>query len=278
MKKFLTVITAAAIAAVMTACSGGSQQVNGTAAETEPAVHNYTYVDPSGTEYSGTYTGGWESNMPNGEGSFEGNSEYSNITIMGNWSNGQPNGQCRLVEKGDNVLTYNGDLFFGVIQGNGDCKLENSNGGIISTYSGEWKDDSFNGYGERTFYFTAEKAAETGTDHYVYKGGFSDGKCNGEGELTVYYTKENAEKVGADFMVCTGQTKNDDFVEPYRYTLYKNNQIVQEGRVRDGKYISDSDKALNDAIYDGIKDIAGDGFLGGIFDAIAPEFYDRNAE
>ena len=277
MKKNLAFIAAAAIAAAMTACSGGSQQVNGTAAETEPALHDYTYVTTTGIEYSGTYTGGWENNMPNGEGSFE--SSSGNVTITGSWSNGQPNGQCRWVGKYDTyVCTYSGNMFFGVHQGNGDFKIADLNGNIAYVYYGEWSDDCYNGSGEETTYYTAEEAAESGCSKAVYKGGFSRGSWNGEGEYTVYFTAESAEQGGADYVVYTGQAKDGSFVEPYRYAYYKNNQIAEEGRVRDGQFVSDTEKAIGDFAYDILDDAVGDGFWGGVFDIIAPEIYDRNAE
>ncbi|MBD5139006.1 MAG: hypothetical protein HDT24_06840 [Ruminococcus sp.] len=112
----------------------------------------------------------------------------------------------------------------------------------------------------------------------MYKGDFSDGKWNGEGELTVYYTKEHAEQINTDYIVYTGQTKDNSFVEPYRYARYKNSQLIEEGRVRNGELISDMRKAAGDLAYDTLDDALGDGILGGLFDIIAPEFYDRNAE
>lgn len=277
MKKFLALIAAAALAASMTACSGGSRQVNGTAAEAESAVHDYTYVTPTGIEYSGSYTGGWENNQPNGEGSFE--NSAGTVKITGSWSSGQPNGQCRWIGKYDTYLcTYNGDMFFGVRQGNGEFKITDLNGNLTYLYSGEWTDDCYSGNGEEITYYTAEEAAETGVSGFEYKGNFSRSKWNGEGEYTIYFNAETAGEGSADCVVYTGQTKDGSFVEPYRYAFYKNNQIVNEGRVRDGNYISDTEKAIGDAIYDGLRNKAGDGFWGGVFDIIAPEIYDRNAE
>lgn len=274
MKKFLALIAAAALAASMTACSGGSRQVNGTAAEAESAVHDYTYVTSTGIEYSGSYTGGWENNLPNGEGSFE--DTAGSFKIVGSWSNGMPNGQCRYTEKYDtSVSIYNGEVFFGVYQGNGELTIEDLNGNLLQRYSGEWKNGGLDGYGEYTNFYTDEEAAKLGYYRIVYKGGFSNFQWNGEGEFTKYFTDDNT---GADCVVYTGQLKDGDFIEPYRYAFYKNNKIVEEGRVRGGEYVSDTEKAIGDAIYDGLRNKAGDGFWGGVFDAIAPEIYDRNAE
>lgn len=280
MKKISALIAAALIAAAMTACGDGeSVQANATAAQTESVSHDFTYITSSGSSYTGTYTGGWADGKPNGEGSFEGDSEKGHTTVAGNWSGGQPHGQCRKTLKNDkSIRTWNGDFFYGVLQGNGDWKSEDLNGNLLQKYSGEWKDDKTNGIGEMTYYYTAERAAESGIQRRVYKGGFSDNKWNGEAESTVYYTDELAEKIGADYCVYTGETKDNAFVEPYRYTFYKDNKAVEQGRVRDGKHISDDEKAVKDGIYDILDGLTGDGFFGDIFDAVAPNFYDRNAE
>lgn len=283
MKKISALIAAVAMAATITACNGGSndgsRQVNGTAAETVSAVHDYTYVTSSGNTFSGTYTGGWENGQPNGEGTFEGEGEKGKETVMGNWSNGKPHGQCKAVRRTDTgVRTWSGEYFYGEMQGNGSWKSEDLNGNLLQSYSGEWKNNKPGGIGEISYYYNDEEAAEYGFTRRVYKGGFSDSKWNGEGELTIYYTKEYAEQVNTDYIVYTGQAKDDSFVEPYRYARYKNNQIVEEGRVRDGKRISDAEKAKGDFAYDLVDDALGDGILGDLFDIIAPEFYDRNAE
>ena len=282
MKKFSAIIAAAAMAATMAACNGDSgeaRQANGTAAEAESAVHDYTYVTTSGDAYSGTYTGGWENGQPNGEGTFEGEGETGKETVMGSWLNGQPHGQCKAVRQTDTgVSTWNGEFFYGELQGNGSWKSEDLNGNLISSYSGEWKNNKLNGIGERNYYYNDKEAAEYGFTRRVYKGGFSDSKWNGEGELTIYNTTEYAEQVNADYFVYTGQVKDGNFVEPYRYASYKNNQIVEEGRVKDGRRVSDTEKALKDFAYDVADDALGDGIWGSLFDAIAPEFYDRNAE
>lgn len=280
MKKISALIAAALIAAAMTACGDGeSVQANATAAQTESVSHDFTYTTPSGKSYSGTYTGGWADGKPNGEGSFEGDSEKGHITLAGNWSGGQPHGQCRQTLKNDkNIRTWNVDFFYGVIQGNGDWKAEDLNGNLLRKYSGEWKDGNSNGIGEMTYYHTAEEAAENGVQRRVYKGGFSDGKWNGEAELTVYYTDELVEKYGDDYCVYTGEAKDGALTEPYRYAFYKDSEVVEQGRVRNGKFVSDGEKAFKDGIYDALRGFAGDGPVGDAFDALAPNFYDRNAE
>ncbi len=275
MKRFLAIIAAAAIAASMTACGGGeSQQVNGNAANAESASHSITLDG-----VPGTYTGGWSGDMPNGEGSFV--SSDGTQSAAGNWSNGQLNGKCRVTAQIDDFLvTYNGDYFFGEMDGTGDFKLEDSNGNIISTYSGEFKNGLFSGIGELIYYYNDEQAAQIGVHRQITKGSFNNNLPNGEVSVTEYLTKETVKQLGADvnIVVYTGESKDGNMIEPYRYEFYKDNQIVEQGRVRDGKYISDGEKAVKDGIYDVLRGLAGDGLAGDIFDGVAPSFYDRNAE
>ncbi len=275
MKRFLAIIAAAAIAASMTACGGGeSQQVNGTAADAESASHSIT-IDG----VPGTYTGGWSGDLPNGEGSFV--STDGTQSAAGNWLNGQLNGKCRVIAKTDDfIITYNGDYFFGVIQGTGDLKMEDLNGNIICTYSGEWKDNLFNGNGEYIRYFSDEEAVQTGMHRQIIKGSFYNDLTNGEVSVTEYLTEETINQLGADIniIVNTGEAKDGDLIEPYRYAFYKDDQLVEQGRYRDGKFISDGEKAIKDGVYDILRGLAGDGLAGDIFDGVAPSFYDRNAE
>lgn len=208
------------------------------ATEAYKEIDNYEYVTPDGDKVLGTYTGDWENNQPNGKGIYK--SSDGIIYIDGNWENGQPNGQCKRIFKSDmGVLTYDGDFVFGVRQGNGDYRAEDSSGNPILTYSGEWKDDKFNGNGLLIEYYTDEEAAEFGINRTLYKGELSDDNMNGEGEMTFFYTDEKAKEVGADYMVCKGQMKDNTFVEPYIYVVYKDSQIIEEGVVKNGEYISD---------------------------------------
>lgn len=275
MKKVLTLIAAAAIAASMTACGNGeAQQANAAVTEAQSASHDFTFAG-----FSGTYTGGWSGGMPNGEGSFV--SAGGEFTYSGNWSNGQLNGKCRCVEKTDEyTCTYNGDYFYGVIQGNGEMKMEFASGDIsYFTYSGEWKDNTITGKGERDCNYSDEKAAEIGLLRLTSKGYFSENMANGELEETHYFTEAVAEEYGADYCVYTGEAKDGALIEPYRYAFYKDNKVVEEGRVRDGKYISDGEKKIKDGAYDFFKGVTGKifGETGeNVYDAIVP--YDRNAE
>ena len=280
---------------------GGWYILNRQAASSSESAHDFTYVTPSGTEYTGTYTGDWSNGQPNGDGEFSGKGEDGSISLVGTWSNGKPNGQCRRILTTDTYTqTYSGDYFYGELRGNGSWKIEDSNGNLTKTYTGEFRDDQRNGSGEITYYYTDEEAAENGYDRRVYKGQFANDAWSGAGELTIYYTAEYAASSGIERLVYTGQYSDgwtgeveqviyctsayadehdfDTLVEPYRYACYQNGKVVEEGRVRDGKHISDAAKAGDDALYDAARSLFGDGFWGDIFDLVMPAFYDRNAE
>lgn len=300
-KRVLTLAAALAMAALLSACGKG--------ADASP-VHDYTYTTPAGNEFSGTYTGGWEGGQPNGEGSFSSKGEKGEISLDGTWANGQPNGQCRYIFKDDTYIgTFSGDFFYGEMKGNIDYKIEDLEGNLMITYSGEFRDGDCNGNGEKTDYYNAESgidrvkykgtfsdgnldgegemtvyytaggAGQYGVNSWVYKGQFSDGNLAGEGTMIYYFTSEYAEAHGGvDCEILTGQYRDGGFVEPYRYAFWKGNEVLEEGRVRNGEYVSNTEKAFKDSIYDGLRDMAGDGITGYLFDILAPEFYDRNAE
>ncbi len=300
MRRFLSIaLSLCLVLTAISACGG-------------PSAHDFTYVMPDGNVYTGMYTGGWEGGQPNGEGEFSGKGERGTVSLVGNWSNGQPNGQCRYILKTDKYTgTYNGDYFYGERQGNGSVKFEDLDGNLIRTYTGEFQDSQYSGSGEMTYYYTDEKAAENGYDRRVYKGQFANDDWSGAGELTIYYTAEYAASYGVERVVYsgqysdgwtgelerayyftseyadkyqldteihTGQYMDGTFVEPYRYAFYLNGKAVEEGRIRDGEYVSDAEKAVNDGIYDGLRSLAGDGILGDLYDIFAPSVYDRNAD
>jgi len=277
-----------------------------------PSAHDFTYVTPDGDEYTGTYTGGWEGGQPNGEGEFSGKGERGTVSLVGNWSNGQPNGQCRYIFETDTYIgTYNGDYFYGERQGNGNAKFEDLDGNLLKTYTGSFQSNQYSGSSEMTYYYTEEEAAEYGYDRKIYKGQFANNDWSGAGELTFYctaeyaascgverislsgqysdgwtgeveqtfyFTSEYADQYQLDTEVHAGQCIDGTLVEPYRYALYLSGKEIEKGRIKDGKYISDAEKALNDSIYDGLRSLAGDGILGDLYDIFAPSIYDRNAD
>lgn len=274
------------------------------------STHDFVYETLGGEKYSGTYKGDWKDDCPNGEGSFTGKGERGQLTLVGNWSNGQPNGQCRRVLTTDTyVQTYSGDYFFGTWQGTGNLKVEDLAGNPLLTYSGEFQDGKYSGQGEKTDYYTDEQAAEYGYSRITYSGGFQNGKCsgqgemtyyhteeyaaergysrrvfkgtyshgalNGEAELTVYYTNEYAAANGIDCEVLSGKYQNNNFSGSTRYTFYKGGKAIETGTIKNGKYVSDTEKSIKDALYDELRDAAGDGIMGDLFDIFGPAFYDR---
>lgn len=301
-KRIMVSATAFAMAALLSAC--GSDR------EAAASVHDYTYTTFAGNKYSGTYTGGWEGGQPNGEGSFSGKGEKGEVSLVGTWVGGQPNGQCRQIAKNDTYIkTYSGDFFYGEVKGEGDFKIEDLDGNLVSTYSGgfregkydgsgeityyytdaesgygrkvykgQFADGAWNGKGELAFYNTPEYAAQCGCDRRVFKGQFSDNVLGGEAEMALYFTQEHADAYGFDCEIWTGQYKDDRFAEPCRYALYKDGKVLEEGRIRDGDHVSDTEKAFKDGVYDLLRGVAGDGIVGDLYDIFAPEFYDRNGE
>lgn len=214
------------------------------ASESYAEIENYKYVTPAGSSYSGTYTGDWVNDQPNGKGIFA--SSDGALRIDGNWENGQPNGICQYTEKSASAFsTYNGDFVSGEFNGNGETTSDYYDeeaaklGFNKVLYKGEFSGGKKNGKGEMTVYYTDEMAKELGIDHALYKGEFSDDKQNGEGETMIFYTAEMAKELGFDYMVTTGQVKDGSRVEPYRYALYKDNQIIEEGTIKNGNRISD---------------------------------------
>lgn len=295
MKKLLAFAAILTMAAALTACGDDE--------------HSFTYLASDGNAYSGTYSGDWKKGGPNGDGSFS--TEDGSFTIIGSWSNGQPNGQCReiLIKDGETV-SYNGNYFYGVWQGSGEYTVKSDNaeikrrgeyfngkltgegeetctysaeyaaeyGGRISeTYKGGFTDNIKSGIAEYTVTYTDEVAAEKGYGYRVYNGSYANDTWNGDAQLTIYYTDEKTAALGYDRMIYTGQCENGTFVEPYRYAKCNGNNVISEGRVRDGKFISDNEKAIKDTIYDFVDEATGDGVIGDLFDIFGPAFYDRNA-
>ena len=112
---------------------------------------------------SGTYSGEWKSNAPNGQGSIK----FENGTIYtGEWKNGQINGQGKATYASGDV--YEGEFKGGKCDGYGTCIYAN---GVI--YEGEWIDGKHDGQG-----------IYTAANGNVYEGEFKDGLPNGQGKCT----------------------------------------------------------------------------------------------
>lgn len=124
-------------------------------------VKNMVYTISEG--YSGTYTGEWKNDQPDGEGKIQ----WDNGNVYeGEWENGMPNGQgtCRY-SNGD---VYTGEWVNDFITGKGTMKYANG-----EVYEGEWNQGYCEGQG------TLTKA-----NGDVYSGKWVQSKLNGQGTAT----------------------------------------------------------------------------------------------
>lgn len=181
-------------------------------------------------EVTGTYTGRWQKNRPEGEGTltFNNGSVYS-----GEWKGGKANGQGTLTyasgdiyegeykegrRDGHGVYTFtDGDVYEGEFKDgmyNGHGVYTYASG---SVYDGEWKDDKKEGQGVQTFGEGTNYAGD------VYEGEFKDGLYNGHG---VYRW--------TDGRIYEGEWKDDK--KDGQGTMTFADGDVYEGEWKDGKY------------------------------------------
>lgn len=183
-----------------------------------------------------------------------------------------------------------------------------------TVYKGQFANDEKSGEGVQTLYYTEKLSAEIGVDRVVYEGQFADNTWNGAGIKTIYYTSEHTaqhglkcmaiqaiysdgafanggttqqaeyytpefgRQYGYDCVIYTGQTQNGSMVEPYRYVRYTNGKVYDQGRVKNGKFVSDGEKAVKDYLYDGLREAFEDEDMGDLFDIFGPMLYDRYSE
>lgn len=132
----------------------------------------------NGVLRKGTYTGDSQNDKPNGEGLFVSTDDLPALKYEGNWADGRPVGKGLLkdegyplsIREGDEALLktgkYDGETIDGIPAGHGTFSATNSEG-IKWTYTGAFKNGTFNGYGETVW--DAEGAT-------VEKGNYTDGK------------------------------------------------------------------------------------------------------
>lgn len=109
----------------------------------------------SDTNYNGTYTGDTTDGIPNGSGKFICNLDDLSVTYEGTWKDGTPSDKGHLssdnftVKFADVERTgiFDGDVLNGIADGTGTFTATNSYGETY-TYTGEWKNNIFNGQGE----------------------------------------------------------------------------------------------------------------------------------
>lgn len=112
----------------------------------------------SGTDYDGKYTGNALNGVPDGNGKFIYKSDDISISYDGSWKESMPYGKGHLISNNFTVAfndvnrigEFDGETLNGIANGQGKFKATNGNG-LTYTYTGEWKDNIFNGQGKRIF-------------------------------------------------------------------------------------------------------------------------------
>lgn len=161
-------------------------------------------VELQDNTYAGTYSGDVLDGKPEGEGTFKYNDEKDiSIEYNGNWRDGKMEGKgelssnnfCINFSQVKRIGTFKGVTENGVANGEGTFEAATDEN-ISYTYSGGWKDGTWNGYGEQTF----EENEKGLIDR---KGNFSDGEyLPTPGELMVYLT-------GSDLKFSVSNEKKD---------------------------------------------------------------------
>lgn len=184
--------------------TSSSSTASASSSQANPAVQTVTNqsITVSAGE-KGTYTGQWENGKPSGQGKMvvENGGIYE-----GNWENGLRSGQGTFTFANgakyegnwkNDVRTGQGKLIYTdgtVYEGNWKNNKRNGQGKCIysngNTYEGNWENDNMNGHGKYIW--------KSGN---FYEGDFVDGKFNGQG--TVTYT---------DGTTKSGTWKDNEFV------------------------------------------------------------------
>ncbi len=152
-----------------------------TTPETETAVSFTFETEFSGKKRTGEYTGENDNGTPNGKGTFVSADDLPALVYEGNWADGKPAGEGHLKDEGftirfyeeergefDRVGSYDGDTLDGIPKGQGKYTAVNDEG-VKWTYTGEFANGTFNGYGEQVW---------ESDDATKYKGIFVDGTYN----------------------------------------------------------------------------------------------------
>ena len=184
--------------------ASSSSTASASSSQAKPAVQTVTNqsITVSAGE-KGTYTGQWADGKPSGQGKMV---LDKGGVYEGNWENGLRNGQGTFtfangakyignwkndVRTGQGKLIYTGGS---VYEGNWQNNKQNGQGKLTFSggdiYEGNWENDKWNGHGKYIW--------KSGT---VYEGDFADGKLNGQG--TVTYT---------DGTTKSGTWKDNEFV------------------------------------------------------------------
>jgi len=146
MKKTSLFVVIALMAALLTACG-----------PTEVKNMDFQY-EYQGINFAGTYTGGVDKKLPNGDGTFTAKGTSGDLTYVGWWADGKMTGDGKLTDAQFTIKfpdvertgTYEGATLNGVPTGTGSFTAVSSDG-VKYCYKGEFKNGTFDGQGTRTF-------------------------------------------------------------------------------------------------------------------------------
>lgn len=220
-KKGLMSVFAALVLLTFTACSP---------TEVTDMSYNLKYQD---TDYAGTYTGGVQDKLPNGEGVFTFDDGENTFNYTGTWSAGNMSGKGKLTASKflikftdvDRLGHFEGEVMEGVPEGKGTFSATTDEG-IKYSYNGNFKNGKLNGFGEQRYEenedfndkigtFTDNEFTPTSTELFAYLGENKDSKygirsmadafLSAHKEIFVNHTSEGL----------------DDLTDPeYRYEVY----------------------------------------------------------
>ncbi len=224
MKKRLLVVISIMLALCLSACgqSSGSIQNNGEEIITVDKMEITLDLHHDG-QRAGIYSGEMKNNLPNGNGSFETESDNGNIwTYEGEWVDGQMEGQGKITWP-DVVMTEEGtfvdsEIVNGTVTYNG-----------AKFYEGEWKNQVYDGQG--TFYNPA--------GDIIYSGTFSNGFPSEIDKI-----KESAKEVSYDSLLNEPELNDGNIIKVQGKIFY-----VWEDEDNYCEYIITTDEDDDDAIY-----------------------------
>lgn len=192
-------------------------------------------LEYNGETYVGSYSGETVDGVPNGAGSFNASSEEGYINYTGSWTDGVFSGDGYLesdlyvvhfLDGVDRMGEYKGDLLDGLPSGSGTFTAVND-AGVRYTYTGEWKNGLYNGFGKATFDAFSN----------VHEGNFKDGEfaptplqffvALGTGDDDGYEITDNAvaflEKYPDVFINNTTENTDIEFEENFKYEAFAKN-------------------------------------------------------
>lgn len=185
----------------------------------------------SSTDYDGKYSGDALNGIPDGTGKFIYKSDDISISYEGLWKEGMPYDKGHLIsnnftvafEDVNRIGEFDGETLNGIATGQGKFKATNEDG-LTYTYTGEWKDNIFNGQGKRTF-DRSNSEYEIGT--YI-KGDYQPTKAEFIAYMGTYSTMPfNISDKNMKFIdnnnslfPCLDDTQLVSYISPFTYEQY----------------------------------------------------------